>query len=337
MTQQNLKEYMKLVEEIETIGERSRSKFREIVLKDVNDSELKDCIEHVLSYWKDNIRPALIQFSYEAVGGNLDIVDDLGLFFSISGSGIGIHDDIIDKTNEKHDRKTVPNLFGQDYAITVGDLLMVKGLTWIRESLSKVDNNTSSRILEEYDRFFTEMCVGEAMEIKARRNLDLSIEEYEVMLWKLGVDTEACCKIGAILGDGNEQDIEILGSYGRNLGFLNRLYDELKDVVNWEGNLFNRLYNESIPLPILYSTKVNKTSYSRIFDLFESKDFSNFDHREIFIMCHFDGAFNYVHTLANNVTKKTYSVLKNLVDSPIADKVSLLIWKINEDLKKIGK
>jgi geranylgeranyl pyrophosphate synthase len=337
MTEQKLREFKELDKEIASIGERSRAKFREIVLKDVDNLELKESIEHVLSYWNDDIRPALIQFSYDAVGGNSDIVEDIGLFFSISGSGIGIHDDIVDKTTEKHGRKTVPGLFGRDYAITVGDLLIVKGLCWIRETLSKVDHNTASRILEEYDRFFIEMCVGEAMEIKARKNLDMSLEVHNEMLWKLGVDTEACCKIGVILGGGNEQDITLLGNYGRSLGYLNRLYDELKDTVNFEGNLLHRFYNESIPLPILYSTKVNETSYSRIYNLFENIDFLNIDQKEIFLMCHFDGSFNYLHTLANNISKKTYIDLGLLEESPIVDKLALLIWKINDNIKKIGK
>ncbi len=328
---------MQLEKEILEIGEKSRKSYRNICFHDVDHSEVKSALEDVLQYWKDNIRPALIYFSYEAVGGKGHSLDNVASLFSISGAGIGIHDDVIDQTTEKHGRNTIHGSLGGDKAITMGDLLMVKGLCWIREVFREFDADLVYRVLEEYESFFTEMCVGEIMEINCRRNLDVGLEDYNAMLWKLGVDTEACCKIGSILGGGSEQEINMLGDYGRHLGYLNRLHDELRDTVNWEGNLLSRLSFESVPLPVLYSVKNNASSYKRVKEMMEKINLSAVSPRDIFVMCHFDKAFSYVQDLAEITAKQGLEIIDELSNSVVKEKLTLLLLKLSYDIKKMGK
>jgi geranylgeranyl diphosphate synthase, type I len=329
--------YLQLVEEIARIGERCREAHVDICLNGVDHTEMKSALEDVLHYWKDSIRPALIYYSYEAVSGKPKTLSHVASFFSISGAGIGIHDDVIDRTLEKHGRNTIHGSFGGDKAITVGDLLIVKGLCWIREALKDFDTELVCRVLEEYERFFTEMCMGEMAEINCRRNLDVGLEEYNAMLWKLGVDTEACCKIGAILGGGSEQEIKMLGDYGRHLGYLNRLHDELRDTVNWGGNLVSRLAFESIPLPVLYSVKNNISSYTRVKEMMEKSDLSTVNPRDIFVLCHFDKAFSYVHGLAEVTVKNGLESIEGINNNRIREKLGLLLFKLGHDIKKMGE
>ncbi|MBT7617118.1 MAG: hypothetical protein HN590_07540 [Calditrichaeota bacterium] len=326
-------EYSELEAEIIRIGERSRSTFLEIAYQGVENSQLKAGIDHVLSYWQDGIRPALIQFSYDAVCSKPLDIDPVALFFSISGAGIGVHDDIIDETAEKHHRHTVPGLFGRDAAITVGDLLIVKGLTSIREILKDVDSEIVYLVLEEYERFFTEMCVGEMMEIRARRRLDLSLEDYHEMLWKLGVDTEACCVMGAILGGGTDNEVQCLASYGRTLGYLNRLHDEVSDMFGSNEDFRRRIQKESIPLLLLYSAQTSDFNYQRISEIITKSELKQEDLNALLVISVVFDSLDYLIGLAANAKDEAINSI-NSIQPMSKRKLELIVLNLFNEIEK---
>ncbi|TFH16365.1 hypothetical protein E4H04_06725, partial [Candidatus Bathyarchaeota archaeon] len=112
MSEDWIEEYEALDKEIITIGERSRERHREIFLRGVDHPVLIEALENVLAYWRYNVRAALTQFSYEAVGGRGPVPSVFTEFCSVAGAGVGIHDDIIDRTFQKRGRKTIPALYG---------------------------------------------------------------------------------------------------------------------------------------------------------------------------------------------------------------------------------
>jgi geranylgeranyl pyrophosphate synthase len=333
----NSEEFSKLEQEIFEIGERTRNRFKEIALRNVDHPEMISSLENLCNYWKDNIRPALIQYSCEAVGGKPDIVDSVALFFSIAGSGVGIHDDIIDRTIKKRDRVTIPGVYGQDFALTIGDLLIVKGLTTISEALKENHSKeTIVQVLEAFESFFTEMCVGEAMEIRARKNLDMTLDDYHTMLWKLGVDTEACTRIGAILGEGTKTEIESLALFGRLFGYLNRLDDEIRDVLSLENDVRFRIYNESIPLLLLYAAKQSRNSYLTIKRIIEKADITPEEKGVLLYHYIHHNGFDYIQNVSKEIKNDALSTINELDDSDAKKKLIILINKLDENIKKIG-
>jgi geranylgeranyl diphosphate synthase type I len=317
------------------IAEKCRENHREIFLRHVTNPEMISALENVLSYWKYELRPALIQYSYEAVGGKGQSIKNFAELFSIAGAGIGIHDDIIDRTFRKPDRVTLPANYGLPVALTIGDLLLVKGLTSIRSLL--IDNfhrEVIIRILEEYERFFTEMCVGEVMEIRARKNIDMSLKEYYDMLWKLGVDLEICMKTGAILGKGTEEEIRILAQYGRNFGYLCRLHDELYDIINIR-KLLSRIEYESIPLLILYASKKSNENYKTLKKILDMK--VGYDEVfELLSICINSGALNKVKEIADNHTAKSINLLDAIGNNTPLKKLKVIFRSLNDEIKKMG-
>ncbi len=67
-------------------------------------------------------------YSCEAVGGRVSMAKEAGLMITLTAAGMGIHDDIIDKSQNKHFRETILGLHEIDNALLVGDLLLIKGL-----------------------------------------------------------------------------------------------------------------------------------------------------------------------------------------------------------------
>ena len=79
------------------------------------------------------------------------------------------------------------------------------------------------------------------MEIKLSKDLDISEDNYiRVLEHKTASIFEASAKIGAILGEGEEEEIHTMASFGNLLGIAYQIHDDLVDWNN-EDRLFNIL------------------------------------------------------------------------------------------------
>src|SRR5665647_428738 len=218
------------------VKERSRrilERFGKVAISEVKDPKLLAILKEVRGYWEDQFRPALTSFSCEAVGGKANAADDAGLMFTLASSGFGLHDDVLDKSSSKHLRNTILGLYGSDSALLVGDLLMFKAWTVVHEMIRKTRKPLKiADIVQVYGRFSVEICEAEFMETLCRRNLEISLEYHMNFKWKAMAEIEACSRIGAIMGDGRTKEINALGEFGRRLGFISRLADDIEDCLN---------------------------------------------------------------------------------------------------------
>lgn len=259
------KNYKKLMTRLEKRSRGFSEKFGQEAISGFGYPKLISMVEDVKDYWKDLRRRALTSFSCEAVGGQPSMTDNASLMISLVAAGMGIHDDIIDKSDVKHFSMTIPGSHGLDNALLVGDLLIIKGLIYSQKSLGKTCSlKKKEAILEALQNFIFEIYEGELMDISCRQNLDTDLEYYLKIMWKLTADAEACTRIGAILGGGSENEIQALAEFGRRVGFIVLLGEELRDSLNREGALPHRLKYESVPLPILYAAKFSKETFTEV-------------------------------------------------------------------------
>jgi geranylgeranyl diphosphate synthase type I len=284
------------------IGERSKTileKFGHVAVSNVKEPRLLAALEDVKSYWRDLNRPTLTSFSCEAVGGNPELAENAALMFTLASAGFGIHDDILDKSSNKHLRMTILGLHGADTALLVGDLLIVKAWAVAQEILRKNLNTLKiADVLEAYGNLSVEICEAEFMETRCRRKVDTDLDYYENVLWREMAETEACCRIGAMLGDGKPSEVEALSQFGRRLGFISRLADEVEDCLNMKGDLPHRIMYESVPLPLLYAAKSSNERFARISKIVEKKSIAPSDVKSLLRACFETEAFEYVRNLA---------------------------------------
>jgi geranylgeranyl pyrophosphate synthase len=319
--------------------ERSRKvidRFGLASVSGVNNPLLQSYLEDVRAYWKDNFRPALTSFSCEAVGGQPDAADDISLMITLLSAGLGIHDDIIDKSLDKHDRMTILGLHGADNALLLGELFIVKSLTVIGETGRKRSNPEEIlQVLKEFESFFIEVWEGEFMETLCRRNLDTELELYQRVLWMSTADTEACAKFGAIIGGGSKNEIDGLARVGRQIGYIHRLGDDAKDALNFEGNLGSRLENESVPLPILYAAKSSKDAYLEIKNILEHPKVDQVDIDKVMQWCFKNDAFEYVRRLTKKSEVNAIRTLHSLKKSEAQEALVSMTRTVYKSVQKV--
>jgi len=326
-----------LIENIDKRGKEILENFSQIVVSGVSNLDLLKVIADVTDYWKDSYRPALISLSCEAVGGQPDDADAASLMLSVMSAGLGIHDDIIDQSKHKHFRMTLLGLHevhGQEKALLVGDLFLVKSLIAAKEIL-KYSPEKTLFILDIFERFFIEIWEGEYMEIQCRKNLENTLEEYQEVLWKSAADTEACTRIGAFFGNGSFEETEALAEFGRRLGYMYRLTDEIKDTLNIEGNFHDRLQKESVPLPILYAAKSSRDNYLTIRSILEKNVISSEESQAILKTCFETNALAYVKDLINENYKDSISRLRSVKKSHARGILEAMASKCLSDSSKL--
>lgn len=330
---QNNNEFDELVTLLEERGSRVLARFRQASLLGVNAPGLISILEQVNVRWKDVYRPALASICCEAVGGHQQSTDNVALMITLASAGGGLHDDIIDKSSDKHFRMTILGLYGTDKALVAGDLLILKGWTMVREVLKKGwKPKKIFDVVEAFGSWTVEVCESEFMEITCRRNLGTDLEYYKKALWMSMADTEACAKLGAIIGDGSEHEVRALAEFGRRLGFMFRLADDVKDTFNTEGNLPHRLEYESVPMPLLFSAKSSKRINSKIESILNNPPATPSDISALLGFCFETSAFSYIDNLAKQNMRQAYRLLYMIKPSKARSLLELMIKKPFTDI-----
>lgn len=297
-------------------GLRVLQRFKEEAISGVTDPKLLEVLRFVIDYWKDYFRPAFASLCCEAVGGRREAADEVSLMITLMSAGGGIHDDILDKSIHKHFRMTVLGEYGIDVAVLVGDLLILKGWILARNLVEKYSQPRKLYEVIEALGFWTlDVCEAEFMEMQCRQNLETRLEHYQGILSKSMADTTACARLGAIIGGGSESEIQELARFGNRLGFMYRLTDDLKDTLNVELNLSDRLRYESVPLPILYAAKQSEKWKNDIKEILEASVENGFNLEKLFTICVEAQAFDYVLKLGKNVAKEARGNIAKLNNS----------------------
>jgi len=220
----------------------------------IESKEVREALDYFMNeYWHDFTGSALLSLVCEAVGGDPKITTPVAISLTLISGAIDIHDDIIDQSKNKGTRPTVYGKFGKEIALLVGDALLFKGFTVLYDAVEKgVSAEKIAVITNIINKTFFELGNAEALELQFRGRTDVTPEEYLWVVRKKGADIEAYTRISAILGDASEEEIDALGEYGRLLGMLIILRDDMIDMLDPEETI-HRIQKEHINIAILYA------------------------------------------------------------------------------------
>ena len=244
-----------LVKLLRQRGKEGLELARKTALEEKIDSkEAREALEYFMNEcWKDYTSSAVLSLVCEAVGGDPKITSPIAIALTLISGAIDIHDDIIDQSETKYDRATVYGKFGKEIALLVGDALLFKGFTSLFDAVKKgVPAEKVAAITNIVNKTFFELGNAEALELKFRGRTDVTPEEYLQVVRRKGADLEGYTRISAILGNASEEEIEALGEYGRLLGMIIILRDDMIDMLDPEETI-HRIQKEHINIAILYA------------------------------------------------------------------------------------
>lgn len=186
------------------------------------------------------IRPLILVLSAEAIGRgriNGDAYMAASAIELLHTESI-IHDDIIDEENTRRGKPSFHVKYGYNSSILTADFV----LGVILNIGSKLKN---THVINELANAATRMSEGEMMEIRLNKAPEITEGDYiKVVDHKTASLFEASAKIGAILGNGTDEQVRSMTTFGRLLGIAYQIHD---DLIDWndEDKLFNMLVKQN--------------------------------------------------------------------------------------------
>ncbi|MCS7098235.1 MAG: polyprenyl synthetase family protein [Candidatus Methanomethyliaceae archaeon] len=247
----------KIEEIIENIGRPIVENAFNELLKEIPSNEARKIIRAFSKKWKDYSRVALMALSCQSVGGDSGLINEIAKSLVLIGGGIDIHDDIVDSSffrTKKH-KRTLLGKYGIARALLIGDALLMGGLLISHKLWSILPREKANVVLEAIKQGLFELGSAEFEELKFVRNVNVTERQYLRIVYMKAADVEAYTKIGGIIGNGTNEEIEALAKFGRYLGMIAILRDDVEDTFYDDYELISRITKESLPYPIICSLK----------------------------------------------------------------------------------
>jgi geranylgeranyl diphosphate synthase type I len=220
---------------------RNAKKFDEYLLTFFANGSHADMAQYLyapLRLFSDNAgkrhRPLICLLACEAVGGDPKRAWPSAAAIEHFHTAALIHDDIEDASLTRRDQACMHITEGIGLAINAGDLALalVCGTVVHDDGL---DETTKIRVLAELVAMTTRTIEGQALDIGWARDgrFDLAVDDYLVMAnhktayYSGGVPLA----VGAIVGGGTEEQIEVLRDFGMAGGLAFQIQDDVLNLV----------------------------------------------------------------------------------------------------------
>ncbi|MEO7145850.1 MAG: polyprenyl synthetase family protein, partial [Bryobacteraceae bacterium] len=192
------------------------------------------------------IRPILVWLAADAAGGKAEEALPAAEAMELLHVAALIHDDIIDRADERRGLPALHRSIGESAALVVGDYLILRSFDVLARA---VTNESSVRVLKAVralSRFAQECCRGQLREIApypdgrfeelaqngARRTLCASEQQYfSIVRGKTASQFAAAVTLGAVSGNASDGDLRALRTFGVNAGIAFQIRDDELDLI----------------------------------------------------------------------------------------------------------
>ena len=290
-------------------------KVNEIILSySVGKSELiQEISSHLINSGGKRIRPILLLISAKLCGSENDLNQHyLASAVEMIHSATLLHDDVVDMSEVRRGKKTANALWDNKASILVGDYLFSL-------SFQLMVKSQNLAILDLLAKTSSIIADGEVLQLQNSTNIDLTEEKYfEIIFGKTAVLFSACCEVGALLNNRSKQEIEALRLFGKYLGMVFQIVDDILDYSSDESTLGKDLGNDffegKVTLPIIKTyQKADFVNKKLISDMFANNFQKSTKNQDDFIkICDlinkFDG-INEAKNIARNLSNQALTQL----------------------------
>ena len=235
------------------------------------EGTLNESMEYSLMAGGKRLRPILVISTYSLFKNNLEECFPYAVAIEMVHNFSLIHDDLpgIDNDDFRHGKLTNHKKFNEATAILAGDGLLNNAYIVISNDLRKM-SKINSKELEKKLKVFNEftlavdrMIAGEYVDTEYEGR-EISTEDLQYIHEnKTGALLKLCVRMGAILGDANDEELERLTSYAEKIGLAFQIKD---DILSEEGD------EKVLGKPVGNDKKLEKCTYVSKYGLEKSKE-----------------------------------------------------------------
>jgi geranylgeranyl pyrophosphate synthase len=191
-------------------------------------------VRHLFQTGGKLLRPLMVLLSARAVGeiarSSYGALVQAAAAVELIHTASLAHDDMVDGSAERRGLPSLHVAYGHTTAVLIGDLLYSRFFQEIA-ALPDTLPGLRVRLLDSFLTVTARMCEGEILEAQLRtEGTPPSFETYlHITETKTADLVSACCRAGALLNGGSDGAVESLAAYGRALGLLFQIADDLSD------------------------------------------------------------------------------------------------------------
>ena len=139
-----------------------------------------------------------------------------------------VHDDILDGAKKRRGVETLNSKYSAQIAVLVGDYLFAKAFQLIAE------NRYGDSVSLILSHLIKNLCMGEIMQDRALFTVPTLSEYYCRINLKTAFFLSTCCRLGGMVSNLENHDVENLANYGSSLGLAFQIVDDLLDFFGEE-------------------------------------------------------------------------------------------------------
>ena len=208
--------------------------------------ETKKCPEEILNRSMEyslmaggkRLRPILVIATYQIFKEDIQECMPFAIAIEMVHNFSLIHDDLpgIDNDDFRHGKPTNHKQFNEATAILAGDGLLNHAYRVISKNLedsNKEDLSKKIKIFQEFSEAVDKMIRGEFVdtEVEGKQISEQTLEYIHKN--KTGALLTLCVRMGAILAEASQEDLERLTSYAEKIGLAFQIKD---DILSEEGD-----------------------------------------------------------------------------------------------------
>ena len=230
---------------------------------------LNQSVEYSLMAGGKRLRPILVIATYQIFKQDIEKCMPYAVAIEMTHNFSLIHDDLpgIDNDDFRHGKPTNHKQFNEATAILAGDSLLNNSYIIISQDLKNTQDlqeiQRKIRIFNEFSEAIDKMLIGEYVDTEYEgKNITKEDLEY-IHQNKTGALLKLCVRMGAILANCDEKDLEKLTSYADKIGLAFQIKD---DILSEEGN------EEILGKPVGNDKELGKCTYVSEYGLQGAKE-----------------------------------------------------------------
>ncbi len=214
---------------------------------------LQQALDHIRQRAGKRMRPILILLMARNYGSVTDVTQHAAVGLELLHTASLVHDDVVDESRERRGQESVNALYDNKVAVLVGDYILSTALL----NVSYTHSEKIVRYLAELGRTLSD---GEILQLSSIDNEEISEETYyNIIKNKTAALFEACSAIGALSAGASDEDVERAKLFGRQLGIIFQIRDDIFDYYNDEKEIGKPTGNDmtegKLTLPVIYALR----------------------------------------------------------------------------------
>ena len=230
---------MDFKEKLKTYQELINERLLNYVRKEKCPEEiLNHSMEYSLMAGGKRLRPILVLATYQLFREDIEICIPFAVAIEMIHNFSLIHDDLpgIDNDDFRHGKPTNHKKFNEATAILAGDGLLNNAYMVISNSIANAtgkDLEKQIKVFKEFSEAVDRMIAGEFVDTEFEgKKISEAYLEY-IHKNKTGALLKLCVRMGAILADAPQEDLNRLTAYAEKIGLAFQIKD---DILSEEGN-----------------------------------------------------------------------------------------------------